>query len=235
MSRWFSWLRSERGSTAAEFALVLPAALLLIFGVFDGGRYMWSMNRLEKAVQMGTRTAVVTGIVPVGLNSYDFTGKGLTCPVPDGSGGTVNKTIQAGDTICASALGTITCTMASAGSDASCTCVPTTQGANSCPTTGTPDATATNRFNRILSRMRVVDPSLQPGEVTITYSGSGLGYAGDPAVDDSGAALSDAAPIVTVSVNRASVRAMLLLGGRIPLPGFHYSQTMEDGDGQVSY
>lgn len=30
-------------------------------------------------------------------------------------------------------------------------------------------------------------------------------------------------------------RANHLLGGRIPLPGFSYSQTLEDGDGVVSY
>ena len=69
MSTLNRFLTQEHGTTAAEFALVLPAALLLFFGIIDGGRYMWEVNRLEKAVQMVTLTAVVTGVVPTGLNS----------------------------------------------------------------------------------------------------------------------------------------------------------------------
>ena len=34
-----AFLTDRRGATAAEFALVLPAALLLLFGVIDVGRY----------------------------------------------------------------------------------------------------------------------------------------------------------------------------------------------------
>lgn len=216
MSFLRSLVRSESGSSAAEFALVLPASLLLFFGVIDGGRYLWAVNRLEKAVQMGTRTAVVTSIVADDLNSADYVG--VSCPeyAPDGTvSGT--KVLQAGDTICKEAVPTRVCSK----NGTSVTCAG-----------GTANAAA---FNRILSRMRVVDPSIADDEVTITYSGSGIGYAGDPATDDDGNDLADAAPVVTVSVDRAQMRALFLLGGRIPLPGFSYSQTLEDGEGTVSY
>lgn len=236
MRRLRDHLFEERGTTAAEFALVLPVALLLFFGIIDGGRYMWTVNRLEKAVQMGTRTAVVTGVVPTGLNSWDFTTSGVECPGVDSSGNPTSGPIDPGSTICAEALGTITCTRASAGTDVNCTCTATAAGSGSCPSNlGTPNAEATDRFSRIVSRMRVVDRGLADDEVRISYSGSGVGYAGDPAVDDDGNDLVDAAPTVTVSVDRPGMRTLFLLGGRIPLPAVSYSQTLEDGDGAVAY
>ena len=212
-----SLVRSESGSSAAEFALVLPASLLLFFGVIDAGRYLWAVNRLEKAVQMGTRTAVVTNIVADDLNTIDYVG--FECPVyaADGTPTGDTKPLASGDAICKEAVPTRVCTKSGATVDC---------GA------GTPNIAA---FNRILSRMRVVDPSIADNEVTITYSGSGIGYAGDPYEDDDGNPMADAAPVVTVSVNRAQMRALFLLGGRIPLPGFSYSQTLEDGEGAVSY
>ena len=236
MRRLRDHLFEERGTTAAEFALVLPVALLLFFGIIDGGRYMWTVNRLEKAVQMGTRTAVVTGVVPTGLNSWDFTTSGVECPGVDSSGNPTSGPIDPGSTICAEALGPITCTRASAGTEVNCTCTPTAAGSGSCPwNLGTPSAEATGRFSRIVSRMRVVERGLADDEVRISYSGSGVGYAGDPAVDDDGNDLADAAPTVTVSVDRPGMRTLFLLGGRIPLPAVSYSQTLEDGDGAVAY
>ncbi len=209
-------LRLQSGSTAAEFALVLPATLLLFFGVIDGGRYLWAVNRLEKAVQMGTRTAVVTNVVASSLSTANYVG--VDCPIYDSSGNVVGyKTIKSGDAICKEAVPTIVCSKSSS----TVTC-----------SSGAANGAA---FDRILSRMRVVDPSLADDEVTLAYSGSGIGYAGDPSVDDGGNPLPDAAPIVTISVNRAQMRALFLLGGRIPLPSFSYSQTLEDGEGVVSY
>lgn len=232
-----NWLarfaRSQSGGAAVEFALVVPAALLLFFGVIDGGRYLWAVNRMEKAVQMGTRTAVVTGVVPIGLNDWDLRGSGMQCIQPGAAGPT---DIQSGDQICKEVVGTIVCSRASATAAVACTCTESAAGAGSCPDDlGTPDGVANQRFARIMTRIRVVDPSIQDNEVDITYSGSGIGYAGDPSEDDAGNALADAAPVVTVSINRAQMRALFLLGGRIPLPDFSYSQTLEDGDGVVSY
>lgn len=206
--------RSEGGASAAEFALVLPATLLLFFGVIDGGRYLWAINRLEKAVQMGARTAVVTKVVAEGLNTADFVG--FECPNSDGLGTTP---LRPGDAICKEAVPTIECSKS--GDTVSCLC--SDAGIDFDCNVVNADA-----FDRILARMRVVDASIGDDEVAITYSGSGIGYADDPSS-------ADAAPIVTVSVDRPQMRALLLLGGSIPLPNFTYSQTLEDGDGSVSY
>ncbi len=73
-------LRDRRGAGAAEFALVLPLLLLLLFGVIDAGRFMWEYNRAEKATQMGARYAVVTDPVIPALASYSFAVSGEELP-----------------------------------------------------------------------------------------------------------------------------------------------------------
>lgn len=72
-----SWIRDRKGSSAAEFALVLPLLLLFIFGLIDAGRFMWACNKAEKATQMGVRYAVTTNMVPSALYTYDFTSAGV--------------------------------------------------------------------------------------------------------------------------------------------------------------
>lgn len=212
-----TWLsafgRNERGASAAEFALVLPAALLLFLGTIDVGRYFWALNQLEKAVQVGTRYAVATAVVPTGLNAEDY--RSFACP--DGA-------LNPGDRICREALGTITCTAAA------CSC-DSTNGA--CPADSTSADSAA--FQAIVNRMRVITKAVNNGNVRIRYSGSGIGFAGDPNKDDSGAPLSQIAPIVTVEVISFRFRSISLLGAGITFPGFRYSQTLEDGDGAVAY
>lgn len=207
MNTLLEFLKGKSGAAAAEFALVLPIALLFLLGIMDVGRYVWVMNEAEKAVQMGTRYAVATSVVAEGLRGKDYIGA-TEC------GGV----LLAGDTICKEALGTISCTRTA------CTCAQAP-----CPTDLTSDDAA---FDGIITRMRVAAPFIRPEQVTVNYSGSGIGYAGDPSTEDGGVAI---APIVTVQVQSLTLRLMLLLGGAVRLPGFSYSQTLEDGDGQVAY
>ena len=78
-------LADRTAASAAEFALVLPLFLLLLFGIIDAGRFMWEYNLAEKATQMGVRYAVVTNPVASGLSSYSFSisdGIGQGNPVP---------------------------------------------------------------------------------------------------------------------------------------------------------
>lgn len=209
-----AFIRDRRAATAAEFAMVLPVALLLLLGTIDIGRYFWALNQLEKAVQAGTRYAVTTDVVATGLNSQSYTG--FACP---------SGTLQPGDRICREALGTITC--AANGTGAACTCT------GNCPS----NATAANgaAFNRIVNRMRVITSAVNRGNVRVRYSGSGLGFAGDPVTDDAGNPLAEIAPVVTVEVTSFRFRAFSLLGAGIMLPGFRYSQTLEDGNGTIAY
>lgn len=165
--------KSSSGASAAEFALILPLFVLILLGIVDAGRFAWTWNRAEKAAQMGARMAVVTDVISTGLGSYDFV-------QPGG--------LTQGDAIPQTAISPITCT-GDGVTTATCTC--TASGSAICPTNF---AVGDYRsFNRILFRMRNYVPELGANKLQIIYTGSGLGYAGDP----NGM---DIAPLVTVRI-----------------------------------
>jgi hypothetical protein len=47
--------RRKRGQAMAEFALVLPIFLLILFGIIDGGRMIFVSNQLSEAARDGAR------------------------------------------------------------------------------------------------------------------------------------------------------------------------------------
>jgi Flp pilus assembly protein TadG len=53
--------RRSRGQALAEFALVLPIFLLVLFGIIDGGRMIFSNNHLSEAAREGSRWGSVQG------------------------------------------------------------------------------------------------------------------------------------------------------------------------------
>lgn len=138
------------GSGAAEFAIVLPLLMILLFVGVDGGRYLYNINRIEKATQFGARFAVVTSPVASDLAGIDYVGQTV--------GGV---TLTQGDRIPAAALASFTCS----GSTSTCS------GGHTFNSTA---------FNNILQRMKYMAPELQASNVNVSYAGSGLGYAGDP-------------------------------------------------------
>lgn len=210
--RRLSLVRDCRGASAVEFAIVLPLLLILIFGVIDGGRFLWEVNRAEKATQVGVRMAVVTNVLAPGLISEDYTGK------------TINGTvIKSGDLIPAAALGRVACT------STGCTCATTP-----CPNTlGTMDPPT---FQRLVDRMRTIDPVLTKENVVVTYSGSGLGTAGD-----GGSTAMDISPLVTVSLDGGTDQTRLkftpitsLMLATFNMPSFSSTLTAEDASGNYS-
>ena len=146
------------GSSSAEFALVLPILILFLLGTIDIGRYMWSINKLEKATQAGARMAVVTSLVPAGLGQDYSATLGQGSPIPFG------------EAKCNKPAGSV-----------SCSCV-----TSPCPTLTPVDNTATGPFNKIVGRMNLIAPMINTNgsNVTINYKNSGLGYAGDPSGPD---------------------------------------------------
>jgi hypothetical protein len=145
-------LRLDRsGASAVEFAMVLPLLILFLFGIIDGGRYLWEVNQSEKATQVGARVAIVTNVISTGLGTQSYVGVGG---------------LTQGDPIPASALGTIECTRTA------CTCT------GACPTTyANADSAA---FDAIVTRMGYMKQDIAANNVRIFYRGSGLGFAGDP-------------------------------------------------------
>jgi Flp pilus assembly protein TadG len=94
MTRAFAFLRDDRsGSTAAEFAMVLPVLLMFLIGIIDVGRLLWTWNMAEKATQMGARFAVTTDMVPNTLATTTF----------------VSSTVLQGDTVPTSAFASTSC------------------------------------------------------------------------------------------------------------------------------
>lgn len=145
--------RRSEGAAGAEFAMVLPLLILLLLGIVDVGRYMWALNELEKATQMGARMAVVTTMVPTDLANTNF-----------------GSTLGQGASIPTSSFGAMQCT--SNGTTASCSCISNCSGIGN-----TADTTA---FNRVADRMNLIAGFVGRSNVTIRYENSGLGYAGDP-------------------------------------------------------
>lgn len=202
-----TFLQNTRAASAAEFALVLPLFLMLLLGTIDVGRYIWAVNEVEKATQMGARVAVATHLIPggnstTGLKNYSFV---------------VSGGLAQGSTVPQSSFPTFTCTGTSAGT-VGCAC-------STCVFSVTPDADSQTAFAGIYARMRAAYGGIRPQDVSLTYSWSGLGYAGDPSGPD-------AVPVVTVRVS--GVRFSPITGlslANFRLPPSSYSLTNEDGAG----
>jgi Flp pilus assembly protein TadG len=195
-------VNQSHGAIGAEFALVLPVLILFLFGIIDVGRYMWSINEVEKATQMGARMAVVTDMVPSDLAAENFgatLGQGAAIP-----------TTTFGSLHCDKFSGTLQCSC-----DSNCSGIGMTA-----------DAAA---FQLITDRMSQIAPILTDRNVRITYTNSGLGFAGDPNGPD-------VAPIVTVSTNAVGFAPLIFqfFGASAALPNESASLTLEDGQGTTS-
>ena len=62
----------DRGQSLVEFSLVLPILLLLVFGIIDAGRLIFTYNDVANAARSGVRTAIVNQST-TGANTCDTT------------------------------------------------------------------------------------------------------------------------------------------------------------------
>lgn len=150
MSAFSTFLRDSRAASAAEFALVLPVFLIFMVGIIDVGLYAWSINRAEKATQIGTRWAVATDLVPAALRDYSYA---------------VSGGIPQGEVVPQGSFPDITCEGAAT---VSCTGNPDFTASNQ------------QAFDAIIGRMNDIDSRIANENVRVIYSWSGLGFAGDP-------------------------------------------------------
>jgi len=51
--------RDQRGVAAVEFAMIAPIFFALLVGIMDVGRYMWTLNTMQYAIDQGVRAGVV--------------------------------------------------------------------------------------------------------------------------------------------------------------------------------
>ena len=54
-------LRCSRAATAAEFALLVPAILLLLLGTIECGRLLWTKQTLDEVAYNTARGMAVSG------------------------------------------------------------------------------------------------------------------------------------------------------------------------------
>lgn len=189
------------GAGAAEFALVVPLLLILIFGIIDAGRLAWTWNQAEKATHTGARVAIATALVPSALADYSF--------ASDGG-------LPAGSSISSTALENLTC------DSTGCTnCVGDICGELAADYGYNPEA-----FANIVARMAEMYPQITAEDVLIDYKHVGLGYAGDP----NGSDLSPLTTVKLRNLAFEPV-TLLVFSGSIPLPDFRASLTLEDGRG----
>lgn len=214
-----SFLRDQQGGPAAEFAMVLPLALIFLFGMIDVGRYMWEINSAEKATQMGARFAVVTDFVPGGTSANGIYNYSFAV-----SGG-----ITQGTTVSTSAFPGVRCD--SNGSAVTCTCKGTCAF----------DVTGDNAvFLRIVDRMQAFKSDIGPANVVLNYDNSGLGFSGDPTGPDVAPLVTvglrnmNFVPLTTILFNGAITMAGTSTSSSFPLGHLTYSLTMEDGVGDES-
>ena len=181
-------IADRRGATAAEFALVLPILLLFLFSIIDIGRLYYDVNQAEKATQMGARFAIVTDTIPSQIAGADYVGV-VACPNPSGG----YQICKKGDFITdPNALATVTCT------STGCSPSGTTMNAGA--------------FTRLGDRMRLFDPAITDSNITLSFRGSGLGYAGDPTG-------MDVIPLVTVQLTGLTFRPLTFFSlGSVTLP-----------------
>jgi len=54
--------RRDRGQALVEFAVVMPIIVLVVLGLFDLGRAVYSYNTLAQAARAGSRVAIVNQV-----------------------------------------------------------------------------------------------------------------------------------------------------------------------------
>jgi hypothetical protein len=179
--------------------------LLLLFGTIDAGRFLWEMNRAEKATQLGARYAVVTTPVSTGLINADFESADL----------------PAGELIPADMLGNLEC------SRTTCTCT-------GCEVT-VGSAVDASMFDAIVTRMQTLDPAIDADNVRISYRGSGFGFAGDSGGGGASETMEISPLITVSLTGMEFQPISGFLFGTIDLPSFSTTLPAEDASGEYSY
>ena len=146
--------RDRDGASFLEFTIVFPLLILTAFCTVDFAWIMFDWARANKAVQNGTRLAVVANPVAEGLNdlTYTVSEMGNDCSGADGADAGVCDTIET-------------------------VCLPTAD-AGDCSHDDYPFSD--DAFVPIFAEMQRVFPRLERENVQITYRTTGLGFVGRP-------------------------------------------------------
>ena len=164
-------LRDITGSVLVETTIVFPLFILIVFGTVDVTYMFYEWALANKAAYVGARTATLSDPVATGITSQNFdpTLLGLLCFDPNTGNSNGNcPTVDA--TNCTGAATNGNCINSYSWNDAPFT-------------------------NFIFPRMQAIFPRLTRQNVTVSYSPTGLGFAGQSA------SMGGLQMNVTVSVN----------------------------------
>ena len=201
-------LRDEAGAVFAEFAILLPLIVVVVFGSVDFLYAFYQWNAAAKAVEVGARLAAVSDPVAAGISRLS------------------NQAVINGAVPGTAVPGfVITC------KENNCVCEGTCPGLAG----NLFDATAMKRivFGRgsalcgdatsyDTTGMCDVLPSITPDNVVIVYRQTGLGYAGRPG---------GPVPTITVSLQNMEFKFFFLtalMGMKIAIPPMTTTITAED-------
>jgi Flp pilus assembly protein TadG len=216
----------EDGGVIVEAAIVIPMMIVFLFGAVDFLFAMNQWNAASKAAQLGARLAAVSSPVATGLVDP---ATGITQQV-------LSSTVLPGGTMPSF---TVTCS----GNNTTCSCNSSPSG---CYGYGSSVTLDTNALKTIVygrgnngscnspssfyfAGMCDMYPGLQPANVVVTYTQTGLGYAGRP---------DGPVPTVQVSLRALNFRFFFLsslLGfSSIPIPIIASAPTTMTGEALCS-
>ena len=99
--RAWDWLRHTEGTSAVEFAIILPVFLVLVCGVMDFGNLYYQTHLVNEAARAGARTASVEQTLAnaykdVGtvVHKFDSTLSYTVTPNPPVSGSDVKVAVK---------------------------------------------------------------------------------------------------------------------------------------------
>jgi Flp pilus assembly protein TadG len=153
--------RDEDGAVLVEYTVVFPLFILLVFGLVDVTSMFAQFAAANKAAYMGARAAIVSDPIAQNIND-EATLYTISSQLNDQC---FNSTTGVASSECPDNTVAYVCT--------STGCTPNTYGFNSSAFT---NANGTG----IYDKMKRIYPSLQPGDVTVTYQFNGNGYYGMP-------------------------------------------------------
>lgn len=200
--------RDQEGAVFAEFAIMLPMIVFVVFGSIDFLYAFYQWNAAAKAVEIGARIAAVSDPVAPGLNQLSsqalLNGAMPGTPMP-----AFTVTCRSGSCTC---VGVCTGLLENTFNTAAIDRIVFGRGRSACGQAGSYDTMG----------MCDVLPSIRPENVVVVYKQSGLGYAGRPG-----------GPVPTIQVSLDNMRFQLfflssLLGLHIAMPAVMATMTAED-------
>jgi hypothetical protein len=200
--------RDQEGAVFAEFAIMLPMIVLIVFGSIDFLYAFYQWNAAAKAVVLGARIAAVSDPVAPGLNQLSSQAL-LAGAMPGTVMPAFTVTCRKGSCTC---VGVCTGMLENSFNTAAIDRIVFGRGRSTCGQAGSYDTIG----------MCDVLPSITPDNVVIVYKQSGLGYAGRPG-----------GPLPTIEVSLENMRFQLFflnsfIGLHLAMPAVAATMTAED-------